>query len=106
MKTYTPTPDEDQESPDPSWLMPMLASAALEKYYPELLSQLPEEQQTRIRSGDQTVWADVIKEQPELFREAPFSAMEDLAFQHLLTPKRSASEPAEQPEDSSSPLPA
>ena len=106
MKPYTPNPQTEEETPEPSWLMPMLANAALEKYYPELLSQLPEEQQTRIRRGDQTVWADVIKEQPELFRQAPFSAMEDLAFQHLLTPKPSAQEPEPLPDDSSSPLPA
>jgi hypothetical protein len=87
-------------------VLSLLAGRALEKYYPELLDQLPAELQERAVSGDQTVWADLIKEQPELFRQPPFSVMEDLAFQHLLTPKPSEQEPELLPDDSSSPLPA
>ncbi len=74
-------PDEQAASP---FLMSLLADVALEKYYPELLDRLSEEQRQRIRRGDQAVWADIMRGQPELFREAPFSAMEDLAFDHLL----------------------
>ena len=106
MKTSTPMPEQEEETPPSPMVLSLLAGRALEKYYPELLNQLPEEVQDRVIGGDQTVWAELIKEQPELFREAPFSAMEDLAFQHLLTPKPSAQEPEPLPDDSSSPSPA
>jgi hypothetical protein len=80
-----------------------LAGLALERFSPELLNRLPEDEQDRIRRGDPKVWADLIAREPELFREPIMSEMEDLAFEHLL--RRKPSEDSAEPpsSDSSSP---
>ena len=79
-----------------------LNSLLAEKAYPALWSLVPPELQARGLRGDPTMWADLMQEQPELFRKRPFSVMEDLAWEHLMR-RKSVSSESRPDADSSSP---
>ena len=53
----------------------------------------------RAVDGDVTVWAELMVDKPELFRERPLSEVEDLAWEELLT----NGTPAQRGEPSSAP---
>jgi len=62
----------------------ILTSSDLERNYPELLWQVPRDLRRRVEQADPTVWADLLRRKPELFRHWPFKAMEDIALDFLL----------------------
>ena len=103
MQTSTPDQQPQADEPISPPLLSLLAGLALERFSPELLNRLPEEEQDRIRRGDPKVWADLIAREPELFREPIMSEMEDLAFEHLLRRKPSEDSAGPPSSDASSP---
>lgn len=52
--------------------------------YPEMLRQVPHDLRQRVQEGDPSVWADLLRRKPELFRHHPFCCVEDVAFNFLL----------------------
>jgi len=65
-------------------LRSILTSLDLERHYPEILWQVPRDLRKRVEQADPTVWADLLRRRPELFRHRPLKAMEDLALDFLL----------------------
>jgi TPR repeat protein len=85
----TPWEDDPMEFPPAK---SHLISFLTQEDYPELWSLVPPELQARGLRGDPTMWADLMQEQPELFRKKPFKIMEDLAWEHLMRRKSVSSE--------------
>jgi TPR repeat protein len=85
----TPWEDKPLEFPPAKSL---LISSLTQIDYPELWSLVPPALQERGLRGDPTMWADLMQEQPELFRKRPFKIMEDLAWEHLMRRKSASSE--------------
>jgi hypothetical protein len=71
----------------------MLVAQMLDEKFPKLQQAVPAELMEAARRGEPWVWADLIEQNPELFREFPLNKMEDLAFEYLLASPPPNSEP-------------
>jgi hypothetical protein len=80
MKKSTPKPSVLD---DPNFRT-LFVAGLLDKKFPELQKAVPAELMEAARRGEPWVWADLIEQNPELFREFPLNKMEDLAFEYLL----------------------
>jgi hypothetical protein len=81
-----------------------LIGQKLERENPSLLSRVPPELRDRLQKGDPTVLPELLRTQPELFRDNRLAMLEDEAFRQLLN--RPAESPQEPSESLSEPLPA
>jgi hypothetical protein len=102
MKTAKPTPSSTTSAPpkprrqrtpaEEAILLSVATVLCLENRYPEQLRQIPSDIWLRLDQGDLSAWADLLRRDPALFRQAPFNRIEDMAFDFLLG-KLSMAEP-------------
>lgn len=60
------------------------AAYQLRRHFPELLNRVPEDLRLRLQKGDPSVLSDLLRTQPELFRDNLLGRLEDEAFSQLL----------------------
>lgn len=61
-----------------------LAAVKLRETAPETFMSIPEDFRVRLQKGDPSVLPELLRNQPELFRDAALSRLEDEAFRQLL----------------------
>jgi hypothetical protein len=74
----------------------------LSRNSPELLNRVPEDLRNRLQMGDPSVLSEILRTQPELFRDKMLGRLEDEAFSQLL----SAREPSPPQPSETSPEPS
>ena len=78
------------------------AAYQLRRNSPELLNRVPPELRTRLQQGEPSVLSDLLRTQPELFRNELLGRLEDEAFSQLLA----GQEPSQQQPSETSPEPS
>jgi hypothetical protein len=89
----------DKELPK---LRVFLVAQKLMRNSPELLNRVPEDLRNRLQMGDPSVLSEILRTQPELFRDKMLGRLEDEAFSQLL----SAREPSQPQPSETSPEPS
>lgn len=60
------------------------AAYQLRRHFPELLNSIPDDLRIRLQNGDPSVLPELLKAQPEAFRNELLGRLEDDAFRKLL----------------------